>query len=215
MKRYDTIVFDMDGTLLDTLEDLADAVNFALRETGMDERSLEEIRRFVGNGVRTLMERAVAGGAEHPLFERAFALFRERYAEHSADKTKPYEGILPLLRELKERGYALAVVSNKVDAAVKELVPRYFGSLLDVAVGEREGMPRKPAPDGVFAALEELGKGAETALFVGDSEVDAQTAKNAGLPLVAVLWGFRDEACLRAEGATLFARHPRDILAFL
>lgn len=215
MKRYDTIVFDLDGTLLDTLEDLADAVNFALLELGLGERSLEEIRQFVGNGVRTLMERAVPGGASNSRFEKAFALFQERYAAHSADKTRPYEGVLPLLRELKERGYAMAVVSNKGDAAVKELAPRYFGDLLDAAVGEREDRPRKPAPDGVFAALKELGKGPERALFVGDSEVDAQTAMNAALPLVAVLWGFRDEACLRKQGATRFARHPRDILAFL
>lgn len=215
MKQYDTILFDLDGTLLNTLEDLTDAVNFALNTLSMPLRSLAEVRSFVGNGVRRLMELSVPDGENNPLFEKAFDLFTSYYAAHSNNKTKPYDGILPLLRNLKAQGYTLAIVSNKTDAAVKVLAAKVFEDLFDAAIGEREGCARKPSPDGVFMALKEVNKDAQRAIFVGDSEVDAQTAQNAHLAFIAVLWGFRDETCLRSQGATSFAKTPEDIKNFL
>ena len=214
-RKYDTVIFDLDGTLLDTLEDLTDAVNYALRENDMPERTLTEIRRFVGNGVRRLLELCVPDGSAHPAFEEVFALFRSYYAVHCNDKTHPYDGVLSLLHELRAEGYALAIVSNKLDSAVKELAEVYFEGIVPVAIGEREGITRKPAPDTVQEALKELGMPAETAVYVGDSEVDVQTAKNAGLPCITVLWGFRDEAFLRERGAVCFARVPEEVKRFL
>lgn len=215
MRRYETIIFDMDGTVLDTLEDLADAVNYALRKMKMPERSIDEVREFVGNGVRRLMELAVPDGFDNPLFEETFAEFKTYYGVHCNDRTKAYDGILPLLRELKEEGYALAIVSNKLDSAVKELAEIYFEGIVPVAIGEMEGVAKKPAPDTVYKALEELGMPVETAVYVGDSDVDIMTAKNAGLPCISVLWGFRDEAFLRAHGATQFVKKPEEIRDFL
>ena len=215
MRKYDTVIFDLDGTLLDTLEDLADAVNDALRSTGMPERTLEEVRAFVGNGVRRLIELAVPGGFENPQFEEVFGKFRAYYGVHCNDKTKPYEGILSLLQDLKEEGFALAIVSNKPDGAVKELSEIYFHDLIQVAIGEREGVKRKPAPDTVFAALGELGVSGERAVYVGDSDVDVMTAKNAGLPCITVLWGFRDKEFLKEQGAKVFASTPEEIKQYL
>lgn len=214
-RKYDTVIFDLDGTLLDTLEDLADAVNYALREWDMPERTLAEIRGFVGNGVRRLIELSVTDGSAHPAFEDVFSSFRSHYAEHCNDKTHAYDGVLPLLRELKAEGYALAIVSNKLDSAVKELAEVYFEGVVPVAIGEREGIARKPAPDTVREALKELGMPAETAVYVGDSEVDLQTARNAGLPCITVLWGFRDEAFLREQGAVCFASVPGEVKRYL
>lgn len=215
MKKYETVIFDMDGTLLNTLEDLADAVNYALRQMAMPERTIEEVRTFVGNGVRRLMELSVPDGFDNPAFEEAFAKFKEYYGVHCNDKTKPYAGVLALIRELKEEGYALAIVSNKLDLAVKELAEIYFEGLIKVAIGEKEGIAKKPAPDTVYAALRELHKPAETAVYVGDSEVDLMTAKNAGLSCISVLWGFRDEAFLRENGATQFARTAEEVKSYL
>ena len=215
MKKYETVIFDMDGTLLNTLEDLADAVNYALREMGMPERTIEEVRNFVGNGVRRLMELSVPDGFDNPAFEETFAKFREYYGVHCNDKTKPYDGVLELIRELKEEGYALAIVSNKIDTAVKELAEIYFEGIVKVAIGEKEGVAKKPAPDTVYAALRELHMPAETAVYIGDSEVDVMTAKNSGLPCISVLWGFRDEAFLREKGATQFARTVEEVKSYL
>ena len=200
-RKIDTVVFDMDGTILNTLDDLADAVNVALRAYQMPERTIEEVRRFVGNGIRLLMERAVPDGADNPQFEEVFAKFKEYYGVHCNDKTRAYDGILPLFRELKETGYAMAIVSNKIDSAVKELSEIYFDGLITEAIGETEGVAKKPAPDMVEKALKELGKTKETAVYVGDSDVDLMTAKNSGLPCISVLWGFRDEAFLKEHGA--------------
>ncbi len=213
--RYNTIIFDLDGTLLDTLEDLADATNYALRSLFMPERTIDEIRSFVGNGARRLMELAVPEGTANPKFDEAFAMFREYYALHCNDKTKPYAGILPLLRELKDGGVAIAIVSNKLDPAVKELSLTYFGGLADTAIGEQEGIARKPSPDTVFAALRELGRTTADAVYIGDSDVDIMTAKNAGLPCISVLWGFRSQDFLQAHGATQLAAVPEDVKKFL
>ncbi|MCM1182186.1 MAG: HAD-IA family hydrolase [Roseburia sp.] len=210
-RKIDTVVFDLDGTLLYTLEDLTDAVNYAMQACGMPLRSLEEIRTFVGNGIKTLMLRAVPDGAENPQFEAAFEAFKTYYDAHCNDKTRAYDGVQELLRALRDRGYALAIVSNKVDSAVEALRDRYFQEVA-VAIGDREGMQRKPAPDSVYLALRELGRTRETAVYVGDSDVDLQTAANSGLPCISVLWGFRDREFLLSHGATLFAEKPMDVL---
>lgn len=211
---YQTYIFDLDGTLLDTLGDLAASVNYAMRTHGMPEHSVDEVCRFVGNGVRRLMERAVPGGVAHPAFEAAFATFRRHYMEHSLDTTRPYEGIPEMLQELKRRGRHTAVVSNKFDAATKELCRHFFPDTIDVAVGEHEaeGIRKKPAPDTVLQALSQLGVGQEGAVYVGDSDVDIQTARNSGLPCISVLWGFRDREFLLAHGAETFVSQPSELL---
>lgn len=215
MKKYDTVIFDLDGTLLDTLEDLTDAANYALREMKMPEHTIDEVRSFVGNGVRRLLELAVPGGTDNPAFEETFAKFREYYGVHCNDKTKAYDGVVELLRELRDEGYALAIVSNKLDSAVKELSEIYFEGIVKVAIGEQAGVAKKPAPDTVYAALAMLHRPKERAVYVGDSEVDVMTAKNAGLPCISVLWGFREEAFLRENGAKRFARTPAEVKEYL
>lgn len=215
MKKYDTVIFDMDGTLLDTLYDLYHAVNHALREMNMPERSLDEVRAFVGNGVRKLMERAVPKDCGEADFEKAFAAFKAYYALHNNDCTKAYDGVVELLRQLKAEGYALAIVSNKLDSAVKTLSRDYFEGIVTVAIGDQEGLAKKPAPDMVEAALRELGKTKEAAVYVGDSDVDLLTARNSGVPCISVLWGFRDREFLLEHGADRFARTPMEIKKYL
>ena len=208
---YEIYIFDLDGTLLDTLQDLAASVNYALRQHHMPEHSIDDVRWFVGNGVRRLMERAIPEGAANPAFEAAFATFRKYYMEHSLDTTRPYDGIPELIHELKKRGCRMAVVSNKMMAATQELVHHFFPEM-EVAIGEDEaaGIRKKPAPDTVFAAMKQLGEG--SAVYVGDSDVDLATARNSGLPCISVLWGFRDRDFLLAHGATTFVEQPLDIL---
>ena len=212
---YNTFIFDLDGTLLNTLDDLAASVNYALRTHGMPERTLDEVRSFVGNGVRLLMERAIPEGSANPRFEETFATFRQYYMEHSLDQTRPYEGIPEMIHALKQRGCRLAVVSNKFFAATQELIRHFFPEIA-VAIGEHEaeGIRKKPAPDTVFEALRQLGVGKEKAVYVGDSDVDLQTARNSGLPCISVLWGFRDRDFLLAHGATTFISHPEDLLSY-
>ena len=219
--RYDTFIFDLDGTLLDTLGDLAAAVNYALRSHGMPEHSLDDVRRFVGNGVRRLMERAIPEGADNPLFDDTFATFRQYYMAHSLDTTRPYDGIPETLAELRSRGCHIAVVSNKMIAATVELCRHFFPDTVEVAIGEHEaeGIRKKPAPDTVFAALDSLGiprplRGEDKGgiVYVGDSDVDVQTAANAGIPCISVLWGFRDKDFLIQHGATTFVSTPSDLL---
>lgn len=206
------IIFDLDGTLLDTLEDLADSVNAVLESYGCPQRTIEEIRMFVGNGIRNLMKLAVEGGEDHPQFESIFNAFKKYYAKNSRNKTKPYEGIMMMLHSLQKMGMKMAIVSNKADFAVKELNTYYFKEYMTTAIGEREGIRRKPAPDTVFEAMKELHVTADEVVFVGDSEVDADTAQNAGLPCIGVLWGFRDEQILKEHGVKHFAKTPMDIV---
>ena len=161
------------------------------------------------------MERAVPNGDNNPLFEKAFADFRAFYAQHSLDTTEPYEGIMPLLAELKQRGVKMAVVSNKMDSATKPLIKRFFGDFIDVAIGEIEGISRKPAPDMVYKAMRELGVTAEDCVYIGDSDVDFHTAQNANIPCISVLWGFRDKAFLQEIGAETFAETPSDLLSLI
>ena len=214
MMTYKTYIFDLDGTLLDTLGDLAASVNYALRTHGLPEHSIDDVRRFVGNGVRRLMERAVPDGADNPLFEEAFATFRQYYMEHSLDTTRPYEGIPEALAALKARGCLLAVVSNKMMAATQALCSHFFPDTIEVAIGEHEaeGIRKKPAPDTVIAALKALGVGKEDAVYVGDSDVDIQTACNSGIPCISVLWGFRDRDFLKQHGAETFISTPSELL---
>lgn len=214
MMTYSTYIFDLDGTLLDTLGDLATSVNYTLRTHGMPEHSIDDVRRFVGNGVRKLMERAIPDGEKNPDFEATFATFRQYYMQHSLDTTRPYEGIPETLAELKKRGCHLAVVSNKMMAATQELIRHFFPDTISVAIGEHEaeGIRKKPAPDTVFAALQQLGVGKEGAVYVGDSDVDIQTAANVGLPCISVLWGFRDRDFLIQHGAETFASVPSELL---
>ena len=214
MMTYSTYIFDLDGTLLDTLGDLAASVNFALREHGMPEHSIDDVRSFVGNGVRLLMERAIPDGADNPDFEATFATFRQYYMAHSLDTTRPYDGVPEALRELRNRGCQLAVVSNKMMAATQELIHHFFPDTIAVAIGEHEaeGICKKPAPDTVFAALRELGVGQEGAVYVGDSDVDIRTAENAGLPCISVLWGFRDKDFLIKHGAKTLISAPSELL---
>ncbi len=212
MKEYSTYVFDLDGTLLYTLGDLQASVNHALRSFGMPERTLEEVRCFVGNGVRNLMERAVPEGEKNPQFDEVFAAFRSHYTVHSLDTTCPYDGVVDLLKELKSRGKRIAVVSNKFYTATQELCRHFFGDYVEVAIGEREDIKRKPAPDTVFEALKQLGVTAEGAVYIGDSDVDLATARNSGLPCISVLWGFRDRDFLIEHGGTTFVEKPEEIL---
>ena len=192
MKKYDTVIFDLDGTLLNTLEDLADAVNFVMRKNHYPLRTIEEVRRFVGNGIRRLMELAVPENISETEFEQVFEEFKNYYTEHCQIKTCAYDGIVPLLKHLYEKGYAMAIVSNKNHAAVCELNEIYFKDYIEVAIGQKDGIRKKPAPDTVVQALKELGKTKERAVYVGDSEVDFATAKNSGMDCVLVTWGFRN-----------------------
>ena len=214
MITYNTYIFDLDGTLLDTLTDLAASTNYALRTHGMPEHTIDEVRRFVGNGVRKLMERAVPDGTDNPLLDEAFATFRQHYMEHSLDTTRPYEGVPEMLAALKAKGCHLAVVSNKMMAATQELCRHFFPETIEVAIGENEaeGIRKKPAPDTVIAALRQLGVGEEGAVYVGDSDVDIATARNSNLPCISVLWGFRDRDFLLQHGASTLISAPKELL---
>ncbi|MCM1157207.1 MAG: HAD-IA family hydrolase [Clostridium sp.] len=208
--KYELVIFDMDGTILDTLEDLADAMNTVLRKFGYPEHSVEEIRRFVGNGIRKLVERAVPEGISVDTLEEMYGKFMEYYQEHCADKTKAYDGIPELLNTLRKAGCKTAVVSNKADAAVKELCRQYFDGCFDFAVGERSGILKKPAPDSVNEVLRQLDVEAGKAVYIGDSEVDIATAENAGIDSIIVSWGFREKEFLLKQGAKIIIDYPKE-----
>ena len=211
---YKAVIFDLDGTILDTLDDLADSVNFALQKHGLPVRENAEIRSFLGNGMVNLVKLSAGDKAED--IAGILADFKEYYAKHSADKTKPYDGVLETISALKEQGVKTAVLSNKGDFAVQPLVKRYFGGLIERAQGENEaaGVLRKPNPDGVYKIMKELGVTEKETVFVGDSEVDILTAKNAGVDCVAVTWGFRDEKDLIENGAEKRISKPSELLDF-
>ncbi len=211
----DTILFDLDGTLLNTLEDIADGVNHALRKMNYPERTLDEVRQFVGNGVAMLIKRAVPEGTSEELINTCLQFNKEYYSTHVNEKTRPYEGIMTLLKELKDKGYKVGVVSNKYDSAVKDLCHLYFSDYVTVAVGNRTGVPTKPAPDCVYSAVQELGSDLGNTVFVGDSDVDVHTAHNAGLPCIGVAWGFRGRAFLESAGADMVIDNPTELLPVL
>ena len=215
MKKYSTVIFDLDGTLLDTLQDLTDSINYVFRKYSYPEKTVPQICSYVGNGIRSLVERALPDGLNTPRFEEIFADFMAHYEIHCNDKTAPYNGVVELLRKLKAKGYKMAIVSNKFDSAVKDLAKLYFGDTISVAIGESEGVRRKPAPDTVIKALNELGSDKSEAIFVGDSEVDFETAQNSGLDCISVLWGFRTREFLMERGATVFASTPNEVLEII
>lgn len=209
------IVFDLDGTLLDTLTDLAASTNYALRSCGMPEHSIDDVRRFVGNGVRMLMTRAVSDGESNPRFDEAFSVFRQHYMQHCLDTTCPYPGIMEALARLKEKGMMLAIVSNKMQAATEELRQHFFSQYIDVAIGESAAIRKKPAPDTVNEALRLLGISHDEAIYVGDSDVDIDTARAAMMPCASVLWGFRDRQFLLNHGATRLLSSPEELLSLV
>ena len=219
--EYSAYIFDLDGTILDTLDDLTQSVNYALRQFSMPERSKDEVRMMVGNGVRLLIERAVPAGTKDGVTIQVFDAFRKHYLEHSLDNTRPYPGIIDLFTKLKREGKKIAIVSNKLQPAVTALVDRFFSQYVDVAIGERVGMRRKPAPDMVLEAMRQLGSTPSTtsennsptvdAVYIGDSDTDIKTAENSGLPCISVLWGFRDREFLINHGATTLVEKPEEI----
>ena len=215
MRKYDTVIFDLDGTLLNTLEDLADAVNFVMQKNEFPVRTIEEVRLFVGNGIRKLMERAVPKGLSDDAFEKVFEEFRAYYTAHCQIKTKAYDGVLELLESLQAQGYSMAIVSNKNHAAVKELSDIYFKDYIQVAIGQKDGIRKKPAPDTVVQALKELGKTSETSIYVGDSDVDYHTAVNSEMDCALVTWGFRTVEELSAYEPTVFVDSTEQLLKFL
>ena len=200
-KKYELMIFDLDGTILDTLEDLAGSMNYALTKHGYPIRTMEEIRSFVGDGLLMLTRRAIAPETDEAVIQTVLAEQKAYYKEHCADKTRPYEGIVELLEELKAAGYKLAVVSNKADYAVQILCEQYLEGILHMTVGEKENVRKKPAPDAVNAVLEALQVERDHAVYIGDSEVDIETAKNSQMEAVLVSWGFRDSEFLVNRGA--------------
>ena len=209
--KYDAVIFDLDGTLTDTLADLRNSVNYALSEYGVPERTTEEIRSFVGNGVRRLIYLSVPENTPDEISEGCLLKFKKHYDANSLVETKPYDGIIEMLSKLKKHGIKTAVVTNKMYSAATDIVEHFFGKLIDITVGQIDGVPQKPQPDGINKALESLELPKEKAVYVGDSEVDCKTAKNAGLPCIGVTWGFRDREILAANGADFIINCPEDI----
>ena len=210
-----TIIWDLDGTILNTLDALSDSVNYALQSSGLPKRNKTEIRRYLGNGIRNLVQQSAPKNITEELFEQTFQTFRSYYFEHCLIKTKPYEGITELMAQLKTDDYKMAIVSNKAQKAVTDLNNKFFSEHITIAIGEQEGIQRKPAPDMVNNALELLGSSPAHTVYIGDSEVDLQTARNAQMPCISVLWGFRDKDFLIQHGATAFAEKPQDIKTLL
>ncbi len=210
--KYELIIFDMDGTILDTLEDLKNSMNHTLRLYNMPERTLDEIRSFVGNGIRKLIERSVVNSTPENRIDAIHKDFMEYYEIHCADFTRPYEGVNVLIQELRNRGYKTAVVSNKADGAVQDLCTQYFPDLFDLAIGERPEIAKKPAADMVNLALEQLHVSREKAVYIGDSDVDVATAENSNLDMIAVDWGFRTREFLMEQGAETIVSKPKEIL---
>lgn len=209
------VIFDLDGTLLNTLEDLRDSVNTALQKYDLPTRTLEEVRAFVGNGLRNLMIQAVPDGEVNPVFEEVFEFFRDYYKTHCNIKTAPYDGIMELMEELKKRNVKTAIVSNKVDAGVKELNKKHFAKFTEFAIGERVGISRKPAPDSVNEVIKILDVDKTQVLYVGDSDVDILTARNAGVRCISVTWGFRDAQFLIDHGAEVLISKPLELINYL
>lgn len=214
--KYEAVIFDLDGTLLNTLEDLADSINHCLEMYGYPTHTTEAVRLFVGNGIRKLVERALPDGMNNPQYEEIYQAEVSYYTEHSQVKTKAYDGIMELLMKLKEEGIQMAIVSNKNDEAAKKLGKLYFEQMIPVVIGATETVKKKPAPDSVWKALKELGvKDTKKALYVGDSDVDSLTASHAGMDCVLVTWGFRDRAFLEQFNSIAMIDHPKELWAYL
>lgn len=213
--KYNTVIFDLDGTLLNTLDDLRDSLNEILIQKGYKIRSIEEVRRFVGNGVRSLVRLSVPTQCSDDEVTLIMEEFKEHYNNNMQNKTRPYNGIMELLLDLYRYNYKIAIVSNKFDAAVKSLSRTYFGTLIPVAIGETLEIKRKPAPDSIYTAIKELGSDLSNTVLVGDSETDVQTAKNAGIPCIGVTWGFRTREVLRSAGADYLIDTPKELLTLI
>lgn len=213
--KYNTVIFDLDGTLLNTLEDLRDSLNDVLSKHAYAPKSIEEVRRFVGNGVRNLVRLSIPEECSEDDVTQVMEEFKENYKHNMQNKTRPYNGIMELLLDLYRFNYKIAIVSNKYDSAVKELSRTYFGNLIPVAIGETSNVKRKPAPDSIYEAVKELGSELSRTILVGDSETDARTAKNAGIPFIGVTWGFRCREVLRQEGASYLIDTPKELLTLL
>jgi phosphoglycolate phosphatase len=213
--KYKNVIFDLDGTLLDTLEDLKNAVNFALEKNGFPVRSIDEVRSFVGNGIKVLIRRAVPEGTGETAYKRVYDDFVVYYKEHCKDNTAPYRGIPELLDALCGSGVKMAIVSNKGQFAVDELYDRFFRAYICTAVGGREDMRTKPCPDGVFIAMDALSAGTDDTVYIGDSDVDIETAKNAGLDCISAGWGFRSRDFLIEHGAAIIADKPGDVMKYI
>lgn len=211
------VIFDLDGTLLNTLDDLADSCNETLRQMNFPLRSIDEVRQFVGNGIAKLMELAIPNGKKNPEYGKSVLLMKENYAKNWQNKTRPYDGILDLISTLNEMKIKTGIVSNKPDAQVKELAEYYFSSSIkrETAVGDFEGRNRKPSPDSVLEVMRILEVNRDETIYVGDSDVDIKTAKNAGIPCISVTWGFRDRNFLLDSGAQKLVDKPEEILKYL
>ncbi len=212
---FRAIVFDLDGTLLDTLDDLTDSVNASLAHFSLPKVTKENVRDSIGNGARRLIEGVVKDGAAYPEFEELLAYYIPYYQAHCREKTAPYEGILPMMQAAKKAGIKMAIVSNKGDGAVKTLSELYFPGLVEAAVGERPGIRRKPVPDSVLEAMRLLDSAPEETLYVGDSEVDYETAKNAGISCMLVSWGFRDREMLEKMSPDYLIDKPEELLTVI
>ena len=208
----DTVIFDLDGTLLNTLEDLTDSVNYAMEKMNVPPHTAEEVRMMVGNSAVFLIKCAMPQGSSQERLDTCLKVFEEHYHANLRNKTAPYDGVMQMLADVKAKGYKTAVVSNKGDLSVKELVKDFFGDYASVAIGRSADLPRKPAPDTVWRAVELLGSQRENCVYVGDSEVDCLTAQNAGMPCVSCLWGFRDRETLEQAGATCFISAPTELI---
>lgn len=206
------IIFDLDGTLLNTAKDLEVALNYALRAHGFPEKNEAETLALLGNGIDVLVAGAIPGGRQNPDFDPAYATFKTYYSAHLNDYTAPYPGIIPLLQELQRRNIKMGIVSNKFDEGVKALAAKFFGGLIDYAQGVSDTVKKKPAPDAVFALIAAQDAAAEPNIYVGDSEVDIETARNAGLPCISVSWGFRTRQALQQIGAEIIIDRPEELL---
>lgn len=215
--KINTVIFDLDGTLLYTLEDLTDSTNYALKFFNYPAKTIEEVKNFIGNGVAKLIERAIPNGLENKNYKKCLEIFKEHYAKNMYNKTTPYEGVLELLRDLKNENYKIAVVSNKFDNAVKDLCYKYFPNLINFCAGENEaeGIKKKPAPDTVLKIIKNFNISKNEAIYIGDSEVDIQTAQNAGLKCISVCWGYKNRDFLIKNGADILAQKPSDIKKYL
>ena len=213
--KYQAVLFDMDGTVLDTLDDLCDSINHSLAEFSLPPVSREHVRQCLGNGAAFLVSHSIPSDSSHELEADVLAFYKPWYDAHCLIKTAPYEGILPMMQSLKEQGLRLAIISNKPDRAVQELSDAFFPGLLELSVGESPSVRRKPAPDTVLTAASQIGLSVDQCVYVGDSEVDLQTARNAGMDCISVTWGFRDESQLIEAGASVLVRTPEELESLL
>ncbi|NLY71910.1 MAG: HAD family hydrolase [Clostridiales bacterium] len=213
--KFDTVIFDLDGTLVDSLGDLVQSVNIVLRSRDYPLRTVEEVKRFIGDGYRLLMKRSLPAGTEDEEIDRCTRLFEENYFKDMIGNTKPYDGIIEILKELKKREIKIGVVSNKKDDATKEICRYFFAPYIDIAVGDNPKRNKKPAPDNVYEVMSKLKSSKDKTIYVGDSDIDVKTAKNAGLYCVAVSWGYRPKEVLIKENPDLIIDKPSEILSLL